>query len=160
MRKQTISPEDKVIDSRDVESRIDDLQSEQEALKEAVDEAKENLEALVAEDDQDKSQSAQELVEQAEDALGVWESENLGELNELKALKDEVFDCVGEWSSGVAIINEDYWEDYVRKLVSNIGDMPRNIPSYIEIDWGKTAENVAQDYITVGYGGKTFYVRN
>ena len=49
--------------------------------------------------------------------------------------------------------------DESRELVSDIGDMPREIPPYIEIDWEATAENIRADYMSVDFDGVTYYVR-
>ena len=43
--------------------------------------------------------------------------------------------------------------------MSDIGDLPKNIPRYIEIDWDKTADNLKQDYTSVTFDGADYYVR-
>lgn len=40
----------------------------------------------------------------------------------------------------------DYDEDFVRNLLEDIGDIPKDLPYYIAIDWATTAETVMQDY--------------
>ena len=39
-------------------------------------------------------------------------------------------------------------EDFVHDLLEMCGDIPENMPSYIYIDWKKTAECIMQDYVT------------
>ena len=64
----------------------------------------------------------------------------------------------GEWFP-VTLISEDYFTEYAKELVQNIGDLPRDIPSYLEIDWDATAENIKVDYSTVEIDGDTYYYR-
>ena len=57
------------------------------------------------------------------------EDENLGE--EI----DEAYQ--GEWASD---------EEFVQDLVEGIGDLPRDLPFYIHIDWEGTARDIMMDY--------------
>lgn len=43
----------------------------------------------------------------------------------------------GEWDSD---------EDFVEDLLESTGDIPSNFPSYIAIDWERTARNIMYDY--------------
>ena len=43
----------------------------------------------------------------------------------------------GKWSSD---------EQFVEQLITEIGDLPANIPNYIYIDWERTAKDVMMDY--------------
>ncbi len=64
----------------------------------------------------------------------------------------------GKWFP-VTLISEDYFTEYAKDLVQAIGDLPRDIPSYLEIDWDATAENIKVDYSTVEIDGDTYYYR-
>lgn len=64
----------------------------------------------------------------------------------------------GDWYP-ITLIREDYFEEYCEELVSDIGDLPREIPSYIEIDWKATAENIKVDYFSVDFDGVTYWTR-
>ena len=64
----------------------------------------------------------------------------------------------GDWYP-LIFIRENYFVDYCRELVSDIGDMPREIPSYIEIDWDATADNLKVDYSEVEIDGDTYFYR-
>lgn len=64
----------------------------------------------------------------------------------------------GDWYP-ITLIHEKYFVDYCEELVSDIGDLPREIPSYIEIDWDKTAENIRQDYFSVDFDGEEYWTR-
>lgn len=126
------------LDTRDLQARLEELESEREDFQNTVDDAEEG----------EEKQTAQE-------ELDVWDAENLEELEALRELKDEV----SEWNDGNTLIPEEDWIDYVQELLIDIGDLPRNIPWYIEIDWDRTAENIAQDYGKVDYLGTTYYYR-
>jgi len=64
----------------------------------------------------------------------------------------------GEWFP-ITLISEDYFVDYVKELLIDCGDLPKDIPHYIEIDWQKTAENIAVDYSVIDFNEKTFFYR-
>lgn len=64
----------------------------------------------------------------------------------------------GDWYP-VTLIARSYFVDYCKDLVSDIGDLPRDIPSYLEIDWTKTARNLEVDYSTVEFDGNEFLYR-
>lgn len=81
------------------------------------------------------------------------------EERELKNLID-VKDEINEWCHGVELIHEGHWVEYVEQMLRDNGDLPRDIPHYIEIDWESTASNVEADYCTVDIMGETFYYRS
>jgi len=37
-------------------------------------------------------------------------------------------------------------EDFTQQLLEDTGDMPKDFPNYICIDWERTAEEIMQDY--------------
>lgn len=138
------------LDTRDLAKRQEELQSELDSLQEAIEEANEP-----ADNGEYGSDEADELA-QAEQELEEWQEEYQQELDELNSLENEL----SEWSEGNTLIPESEWVDYVQDLLTDIGDLPRNIPWYIAIDWEKTAENIAQDYSLVTYQKEDYYVRN
>jgi len=147
---ETISNSDDMINSRDVIARIEELESERSDLVSELTTAKEN----VKEHGNDKS-----LVSESETAIEEWDDDNGDELKALKSLAEE-----GEqntsWVDGETLIRESYWVDYCRDLVSDICGMPNEIPSYIEIDWEKTADNLKADYSEINYDGETYLIRS
>jgi hypothetical protein len=121
-----------------------------------------------------------------DDILGdIWDVRDLiSRFEELQELKDELFIAFedleefqqiesildklkgnggdeqwqGDWYP-VTMIVENYFTEYAQDLVSDIGDMPREIPSYIEIDWDATADNIKRDYSSIDIDGNTYYFR-
>ena len=83
---------------------------------------------------------------------------------ELEVIEDinELENSVGtEWSYGVTLIDEDDFQDYCEELVSDIGDLPKDLPSYISnnIDWEGVAEDLKVDYSEVTFRGISYLYR-
>lgn len=184
-----ISNSDDVIDSRDVIARITELEDEfesahdsdvvariealEEELKtthEAELEDDKGVEGVLVEVDFDKwlessdNPDAIELHElKALADFDTWlaqnEDDDAQELKALKALADEADGYCDEWNDGATLIRESHFEDYCEQLYEDIGDLPKNIPSYIVIDWAATAHNLRADYTKVDYDGISYLVR-
>lgn len=83
--------------------------------------------------------------------------------DEYKEIKDidEVENEVGsEFVYGCTLIEEDDFEDYVKELLVDCGYIPQDLPSWIEIDWEITSNNVRKDYSELEYQGETYYFRS
>lgn len=74
-------------------------------------------------------------------------------------LRDE-FEGYADWEYGETVISAKYFTDYAIEMLKDCGDLPANIPWYIEIDEEATAENIKADYSSCDttYGG-TYYCR-
>ena len=81
------------------------------------------------------------------------------ELDALIELREQCEEC-DEWEDGATLVAWEYWDKYVEDLIIDIGDLPRNVPDYIVIDWQATAENIAADYTIVSFDGSSYYIRN
>lgn len=130
----TISNTDDVIDSRDVIERIEELQGERDSFE---------LDG-----------------EENPEAWAVQNPDDAEELRVLEALAEECEDYASDWRHGETLVRESYWEDYVQELLEDIGDIPRDLPHYLVIDWEATARNIAYDYTIVDFGGVDYYIRN
>lgn len=58
-----------------------------------------------------------------------------------------------------SLIHENYFMEYCQEMLEDCGDLPKDLPSYIVIDWERTAENLRHDYTSIDYDGETYYVR-
>lgn len=143
------SNSDNIIDSRDIIARLDELTAERDEL------ASEQVDAVDADADEE---CYQDNLDAANTALEDWDEDNAHELAMLKELNDEG-EGISDWKYGATLIAESYFTEYCQELVSDIGDLPKNIPRYIEIDWDKTADNLKQDYTSVTFDGADYYVR-
>ena len=93
--------------------------------------------------------------EEREDFKSYWEDE-LVQIIEI----DEVENAVGsEFEYGCTLIEEDDFEEYVEEMLIDCGYISKDFPTWIEIDWEATAENVKQDYSELEYKGNTYYFR-
>lgn len=63
------------------------------------------------------------------------------------------------YTGDAAVVRESDFTAYVQQLVSDIGDLPDDVLSYVVVDWEKTAENVRQDYTEFELDGVTYYIR-
>lgn len=146
-----------LIESRDVIKCTEELQDERDGLAQMLEEAKQEI--ADCEDESDKP-NLREAFQDAQDELEQWDNDNQEELKNLKALEDGINSS--EWRHGLTLIRETYFADYCREMCEDIGDIPKNLPSYIEnaIDWDKVARQLKQDYSTVEYDGVTYYYRD
>lgn len=152
-----ISNRDDIIDSSDVIARIDELESELEALNEAVEEAATALADADAEVDDMETLNGE--YEDAQQALKDWNDEEGIELENLRALAEEAEGYSDDWRHGATLVRDSYFSEYAQELVQDIGDMPNGIPSYIVIDWEATADNIKADYTSVDFDGVEYWVR-
>lgn len=52
-----------------------------------------------------------------------------------------------------------FFVEAMKEYVEDIGDLPRDLPSYIAIDWEATAANLRQGYSSVYLDGKEYLIR-
>lgn len=182
----TISNSDDVIDSRDVIERIEELESSLQSDYEVevtnrIEELEEELTTTHEAELQDSEDveedfetwlagssnpDVDELKSLRETNFDKWldessdlVNEDVEELKKLQALAEEAEGYAEDWRHGATLIRESYFEEYCEELCKDIGDLPKNIPSYIEIDWAATADNLRVDYTEVEYDGVTYLVR-
>lgn len=158
-----------IMDSRDVIARIEELEGELSAIEEALEEAQDAYEAELS-DFEDRDPIEQHNGVDPSGELGDdfamprkekadWlASDSPAELATLKAFAEQL-EGYGDWHHGETLIRESYFVEYCQELVSDIGDMPREIPSYIVIDWEATASNLKVDYTESELDGVTYYMR-
>jgi hypothetical protein len=128
------------IDSRDIQERIDELQSEFDSH---VDEY----------EDSDGEEDA------GEDLLN-WLEENGDEFVTLLEIKEEVEQYTSEWNSGAFIIADNHFEDYAQELAEDTGVIDRNAKwPLTHIDWDAAAEELKCDYSEVTIAGKSYWIQ-
>lgn len=83
------------------------------------------------------------------------------EYDSLNALQEQCVDYVPDWEYGVGLIRYSYFTEYCRELVVDCGELPSNLPWYIEehIDWEGVARELSVDYTEVDFNGVTYFVR-
>jgi uncharacterized protein (UPF0335 family) len=159
-----ISSQEDVLDVRDIIERVEELRGERDDLKEYLAEA---IEALNGHDETCMSDIAELKadVDTRQNDLAEWlASSEAAELAQLESLLDDMKGYGGdhEWEGDwypVTLIRDSYFEDAMRELVQDIGDLPKEIPSYLAIDWEQTAKNLQQDYSSVEFDDVTYWYR-
>ena len=111
---------------------------------------------------------SRDVIERIEELHGIATDESAeandrteanNELAVLQALQDEAEGYCPDWKYGAQLIREDYFPTYCEDLVQDIGDLPRDMPSYLVVDWEATARNLKVDYTEVDFDGVTYLVR-
>ena len=140
-----------VIDSRDVIERIAELQELADAVSEA--------EAELADMDNASAEEIEAAEEALADALAKFDDDAQEELAALKSLAEEAEGYAADWQYGETLIRDSYFVEYCQELVEDCGDLPKDLPHYIEIDWEATARNIRMDYTSVDFDGVTYWIR-
>lgn len=122
-----------IIDVRDIIARVEELEGEIEAYAEKMDDWQANA------DNQEELETLQAILA---DLAG-----NGG---------DEQWR--GDWYP-VTLIRESYFTDYAQELLEDCGDIPRDLPHYIHIDWEATARDIKVDYTSTEIDGVTYFYR-
>lgn len=90
-------------------------------------------------------------------ALDELEDEEKEELLTLETLAEQGEKYAPDWKYGAQLIHEDYFEEAMDELLEDIGDIPRDLPSYLTITVDYDA--LKQDYAAIDFDGQTYYVR-
>ena len=162
------------LDSRDIQEEIDNIESlkndyelDLEGLNNELDDLNSDLYDIENAEDYDGKQNDidDKLEEISNKELEIQECEfeynrYSEELEGLEALKDEVSSNSDEgFEYGIQLIHENDIDDYLHELLIDCGYIPKDMPSWIEIDWDATYDNMKQDYSELEINGNTFYVR-
>lgn len=94
-----------------------------------------------------------------EEEIQSWKEDWEDELKEIEEIDNIENELGSEFDYGVTLVHEDYFEEYTEELLTDCGYISKDFPSWIEIDWEATANNVKQDYTEVEYQGETYYGR-
>lgn len=123
-----------ILDSRDIESRISDLEESRAASTEYAEE--------------------NSLPDE-------WATSEEGEeYAALVALRDEAEGYCPDWRDGAALIRDSYFTEYAKQLADDIGaiDSAASWPTNC-IDWEQAADELKQDYTAVNFDGVEYWVR-
>lgn len=101
---------------------------------------------------------------EAEEAVEDGDTDAIDALRAYNAILDELCgeggdeQWRGDWFPGT-LIHDRYFADYAREMVEDCGDLPRDLPHYIEVDWEATARNIRSDYTCIDIDGETYWYR-
>lgn len=172
-----ITNRDDIIDSRDVEEAIDDLESEQTALVDEYTEAKEEADEL-ANESESEWVATERLCNAINALASYWDltpeeidysvaaldnpGDDFNGNEELHALKElrAAFENYTDWNSGAVLIRETYFQEYAQQLAEDIGAIDREAAwPACHIDWEAAAESLQMDYTGAEFDGVTYYAR-
>lgn len=88
-----------------------------------------------------------------------WKQDFEDELKEIEEIDDVENELGSEFKHGVTLVDVDDWVEYVEQDLEDCGYISKDFPSWIEIDWEATADNVKQDYTEVNYQGNSYLGR-
>ena len=94
-----------------------------------------------------------------EEEIESWKEYFEEELKEIEEIDDVENELGSEFEYGVTLVDVDDWEEFVEQDLEDIGYIPKDFPSWIEIDWESTANNVKVDYTEVTYQGSSYLGR-
>lgn len=131
MQTTTLDLSADIIDVRDIIARVEELEQEREGLD-------------IANPEQDADLAAEhcQLANILAELVGYGGDEQWR----------------GDWYP-VTLIDDAYFTTYARELLEECGTIPRDLPSWVEIDWEATARNVRIDYTPVEIDGVTYWYR-
>jgi hypothetical protein len=143
---------DNVLDSRDIIDRIEELSTDMfpKFNEQMFIDDKDEEESIDDTDDENFRAWLEKLAPTDDEAY---------ELLALLKLQDECEDY-SDWEHGETLIHANYRVDYVAELIKDSGDLPRDVPHYIAIDWQKTADNIEWDYARVELDGEEYLIRS
>ena len=134
---------DHVLDARDLNERYEELKAELDKLEETLDEAE-----------------APEDIVAAQLELDAWREENEREFDDLDGLDSEVGGLGRLADNEPILINDSHFAEYAEELCEDCGYISSGFPSWIEIDWEATADNLKADYASADLGGEMFWYRS
>jgi len=107
-------------------------------------------------DSRDLISAIERLREERDEAPGEFDH---AELEAMESFAAEAFQYCEDWHYGAVLIRYSHFTDYVKELLVDCGDIPKNLPHYVRIDWEATAREIRADYTSVTFGTTTYWVR-
>ena len=139
------------LDSRDIIARIEWLEEDREAHADSIAAASEYAE-------ESPEYDALMTTGRAE-----WDATS-PDADEHAALLAFAKECEGagvpDLEYGATLIRYSHFTEYVADMLEDCGELPRDLPWYIQINWDATARNIGHDYICVEFGDVTYWVRS
>jgi hypothetical protein len=129
----------------------------QDEISEEINSLREEIDSLDEESDAGKIAGLE--LELAEAVTSLSQFDDQAELDMLKELQSYCKGYAADWTSGTTLIRRTYFTEYCEELCKDIGDIPKNIPPYLVIDWEATAAKLEFDYTEVDYDGVEYLVR-
>lgn len=137
-----------ILDTRDLSKRREELKEE------ILDSFLENFPHY-----QEMTESFEDIRFEEEE-IQSWKEDFEDELKEIEEIDTIENELGSEFDYGITLVDVDDWEEFVEQDLKDLGYIPKDFPSWIEIDWEATANNVRQDYTEVEYQGNSYLGRS
>ena len=111
---------------------------------------------------QDSVIDSRDVIARIDELEDTYDDLNQFEMAELVALKGLADDATCDaWGYGKVLVNKNYFTEYCKELCEDIGDVPGELPWYIEsnIDWDGVADAIEMDYTKVDFDGEIYLIR-
>lgn len=82
-----------------------------------------------------------------------WDYLHGDEFGNLECLNEEGKELIPGWSSGVSLIRQDHFADYLKRKYGE------QIPVFIVVDWDATAEEMMQNFTFLFFGNTVYIAR-
>ena len=149
------NPIDRIFDTRDLMSYVEFIQEQLSEMYNNEFEDKEDFAELDQSDfeDFDWIENLQFYTE--------FKKEFSNDLADFKELLEfyQLLSETPDFEYGETVISEDEFLDYCKEMLEDIGYIPKDLPSWIEIDFEATSENMKADYFSVDFDNNTYFVR-
>lgn len=147
----SVSLGDDIIDSRDVDSRINELRTQFDGTPFADDTF----------DSDDLQRILDETPEEWQNAVACLDNDEIAELINLLAFREAGSQYTTEWKSGAVLILDTHFTKYAQQLAEDIGSIERDSQwPASHIDWDAAADELKQDYSEIEVDGHIYWVRN
>lgn len=153
---------DDIIDSRDIESYITEMEEDIADIEEAIHEMEEEIMELrddeYMSDDElaDKIYDLEQKIEDAKNEIDAIESE----LNPVREFAETAKAYSSDWNYGTQIINDDYFVEYAQQVADDMGLGNMDMWPFDHIDWESAADALKMDYTAVEFNGNTYWVKD
>jgi hypothetical protein len=147
-----------VFDSRDLIEYKEQLEQEVKDYFQEYCEEQDNIEWDDYSDHDIEDIKALDNTEEFLEFFDTYENE-LQEYKDIEEFCDELEAQCSDFHHGESIIHERYFVEYCEETLIDCGYIPKDMPSWIEIDMEATAENMKSDYAEVEFDGETYFIR-
>lgn len=144
------------IDSRDIESRYEELDTE---LRETYEEHMEIERDL---DGEDARLDFEQWVEKVASNEFRAAHELAVEYRAIAAIREEIEGYAGDGMDGTTLVAESYFVEHIREIIEDCYEMPKHTGwpfNHMKMDWEGAANEARSDYTEIEIEGVTFLYR-
>jgi chromosome segregation ATPase len=143
-----------------LKSDLEDIETDIETTNEEIEELKAKLEDLKM-NETDTDEIHDQIVDLGNELREL--SANLDDLNKkhlelCEQIDTDLDEVLYALRNDIVVCESDFTE-YCQEMLQECGDLPKDLPWYIAIDWQQTADNMRQDYTSLTFNGTEYLYR-